>query len=65
MFYEEVIGVEYEKVNKLIFEAFAEQHNVEVGRFMMEHFIEERKKKLLFPNFRLWLYWRMEQLLEK
>ena len=25
---------EYEEVNKLIFEAFTEQHNVEIGRFM-------------------------------
>ena len=34
---------EYEEVNKLIFEAFTEQHNVEIGRFMMEHFIRLEK----------------------
>ena len=41
---------EYEEVNKLIFEAFTEQHNVEIGRFMMEHFIEERKKATFIPE---------------
>ena len=41
---------EYEEVNKLIFEAFTEQHNVEIGRFMMEHFIEERKKETFIPE---------------
>lgn len=35
---------EYEKVNKVIYDAFTVQHGVEIGRFMMEHFIEERKK---------------------
>lgn len=44
---------EYEEVNKLIFEAFTEQHNVEVGRFMMEHFIEERKKETFVPELSL------------
>lgn len=44
---------EYEKVNKLIFEAFTEQHNVEVGRFMMEHFIEERRKETFVPELSL------------
>ena len=29
--------------NKLIYEAFTEQHGVEIGKFMMEHFIEERQ----------------------
>ena len=41
---------EYEEVNKLIFEAFTEQHNIEIGRFMMEHFIEERKKETFIPE---------------
>ena len=41
---------EYEEVNKLIFEAFTEQHNVEIGRFVMEHFIEERKKDTFIPE---------------
>lgn len=44
---------EYEEVNKLIFEAFAEQHNIEIGRFMMEHFIEERKKETFIPELSL------------
>ena len=35
---------EYEEVNKLIYKAFSEQHGVETGLFMMEHFIEERKR---------------------
>ena len=33
---------EYEEVNKIIYKAFAEHHGIETGRFMMEHFIEER-----------------------
>lgn len=41
---------EHEEVNKLIFEAFTEQHNIEIGRFMMEHFIEERKKETFIPE---------------
>ena len=35
---------EYEQVNKVIYEAFAENYGVETGKFMMEHFIEERQK---------------------
>lgn len=35
---------EYEEVNKLIYKAFSEQHGIETGLFMMEHFIEERQK---------------------
>ncbi len=30
---------EYEEVNKLIYDAFSEQHGVETGKFMMEHFL--------------------------
>lgn len=44
---------EHEEVNKLIFEAFTEQHNIEIGRFMMEHFIEERKKETFIPELSL------------
>lgn len=44
---------EYEEVNKLIFDAFTEQHNIEIGRFMMEHFIEERKKETFIPELSL------------
>lgn len=32
---------EYEEVNKLIYEAFAEQHNIEIGSFMMEQYFSE------------------------
>ena len=44
---------EYEEVNNLILEAFTEQHNIEIGRFMMEHFIEERKKETFIPELSL------------
>lgn len=44
---------EYEEVNKLIYEAFAEQHGIETGKFMMEHFIEERKKETFIPKLSL------------
>ena len=44
---------EHEKVNKLIYEAFAEQHGMETGKFMMEHFIEERKKEMFIPELSL------------
>ena len=27
---------EYEEVNEIIYEAFAEQHGIETGKFMME-----------------------------
>jgi predicted N-acetyltransferase YhbS len=40
---------EYKEVNKLIFEAFSELHNIKIGRFMMEHF-EERKKETFIPE---------------
>lgn len=36
---------EYEEVNKIIYQAFSEQYGIETGRFMMEHFIEERQKE--------------------
>ena len=44
---------EYEEVNKLIYEAFAEKHGVETGKFMMKHFIEERKKVTYIPELSL------------
>ena len=44
---------EYEEVNQLIYEAFAEQHGIETGRFMMEHFIEERQKETFVPELSL------------
>ena len=46
---------EYEKVDKLIYKAFAEQHSIETEKFMMEHFREE-KKILLSRSFFLLLY---------
>ena len=44
---------EYEEVNKLIYKAFAKQHGIETGKFMMEHFIEERKKDTFIPELSL------------
>lgn len=46
-------SLEYEEVNKVIYTAFSEQHGVEVGKFMMEHFIEERKKDSFIPELSL------------
>ena len=40
-------------MNKLIYEAFSEQHGVEIGKFMMEHFIEERQKETFIPELSL------------
>lgn len=44
---------EYEKVNKLIYEAFAASHGIETGQFMMNHFMEERKKETFIPGLSL------------
>ena len=44
---------EYEKVDKLIYKAFAEQHSIETGKFMMQHFREERKKDTFIPELSL------------
>ncbi len=44
---------EYEEVNKIIYKAFAEQYGIETGRFMMEHFIEERQKSTFVPELSL------------
>ena len=44
---------EYEEVNKLIYKAFTEQHGIETGKFMMEHFIEERQKETFIPELSL------------
>lgn len=44
---------EYEVVNKLIYEAFTEQHGMEIGKFMMEHFMEERQKDSFVPELSL------------
>ena len=44
---------EYEEVNKLIYKAFSEQHGVETGLFMMEHFMEERQKDTFIPELSL------------
>ena len=44
---------EYEKVNKLIYEAFAASHGIETGRFMMKHFMEEREKETFIPELSL------------
>ena len=44
---------EYETVNKLIYEAFAEMHGIETGKFMMKHFVEERQKETFVPELSL------------
>ena len=44
---------EYEKVDQLIYKAFVEQHSIEIGKFMMEHFREERKKDTFVPELSL------------
>ena len=43
----------YEKVNEIIYEAFAESHGIEIGKCMMEHFMEERKKETFVPGLSL------------
>ena len=44
---------EYEEVNETIYEAFAEQHGIETGKFMMEHFKKERQKETFVPELSL------------
>lgn len=44
---------EYEEVNRIIYTAFAEQHGIKTGKFMMEHFIEERQKETFVPELSL------------
>ncbi len=44
---------EYEEVNAVIYEAFAEQHGIETGKFMMEHFMKERQKETFVPELSL------------
>ena len=46
-------SLEYEEVNELIYAAFTEQHGSEIGKFMKEHFIEERKKETFIPELSL------------
>ncbi len=44
---------EYEEVDEVIYEAFAEQHGIETGKFMMEHFMKERRKETFVPELSL------------
>lgn len=44
---------EYEEVNAVIYKAFAEQHGIETGKFMMEHFMKERQKETFVPELSL------------
>ena len=44
---------EYEKVDELIYEAFAASHGPETGRFMKKHFMEERQKGSFIPGLSL------------
>ena len=44
---------EYERVDKLILEAFAADHGIDTGAFMMKYFKEERKKDTFIPELSL------------
>lgn len=44
---------EYEEVNEIIYEAFAEQHGIDIGKFMMDHFMKERQKETFVPELSL------------
>lgn len=44
---------EYEAVNNVIYTSFAEQHGIETGKFMMEHFKSERQKETFIPELSL------------
>lgn len=44
---------EYEKVNELIYKAFAASYGIETGQFMKKHFIEERQKESFIPELSL------------
>lgn len=44
---------EYEEVNAIIYEAFAQQHGIETGKFMIEHFMKERRKETFVPELSL------------
>jgi len=44
---------EYLVVDKLIYTAFSTDHGIDTGTFMMNHFIEERKKKTFIPELSL------------
>ena len=37
----------------MIFEAFSEQHGIEIGKFMKRHFIDERRKDTYIPELSL------------
>lgn len=41
---------EYDEVNNLIYLAFSEQHGIEIGNFMKEHFMNERTKDSFVPE---------------
>lgn len=44
---------EHEVVNQLIYKAFSENYGIDTGLFMMEHFMEERKKNTYIPELSL------------
>ena len=44
---------EYNEVDNVIYEAFSEQHGIETGKFMRQHFIEERLKDTYIPELSL------------
>lgn len=44
---------EYNEVDNVIYEAFSEQYGIETGKFMRQHFIEERLKDTYIPELSL------------
>lgn len=51
------LPIEYGTVNQLIYRAFSEQHGIETGKFMMDHFIEERQKETFIPQLSFVAIW--------
>ncbi|MDD6571178.1 MAG: hypothetical protein PUF12_02195 [Thermoflexaceae bacterium] len=56
---------EYEVVNNVIYTAFSEQHGAEIGKFMTEHFAEERKKDSFIPELSLVAVMEDETMVDK
>lgn len=43
----------YNEVDHVIYEAFSEQHGIETGKFMKQHFANERRKDTYIPELSL------------
>lgn len=44
---------EYNEVDNVIYEAFSEEYGTETGKFMKQHFIDERRKDTYIPELSL------------